>query len=232
VQQEVRSMSRDGRPARRVVIADDALLLRQGVIAVLAALDGVEVVAEADDHPGLIAAVDAHRPDLVITDVRMPPTHTNEGIAAALDIRSRHPDTGVIVLSQYLDADYVIELLEDGTEGLAYLLKENVADRRQLASAIDAVCTGSSSIDPSAIEVFVQARSSRASPLDELTDREREVLSLVAEGLRNSAVAERLHLSEKSVEKHINSIFAKLHLTDDRESNRRVRSVLLWLAEH
>ena len=225
-------MSHDGRLARRVVIADDALLLRQGVIAVLAALDGVEVVAEADDHPGLIAAVDAHRPDLVITDVRMPPTHTNEGIAAALEIRSRHPDTGVIVLSQYLDADYVIELLEDGTEGLAYLLKENVADRRQLASAIDAVCTGSSSIDPSAIEVFVQARSSRASPLDELTDREREVLSLVAEGLRNSAVAERLHLSEKSVEKHINSIFAKLHLTDDRESNRRVRSVLLWLAEH
>ena len=154
---------------RRVVIADDALLLRQGVSAVLNRLDGVEVVAEAEDHPGLMAAVEAHEPDLVITDVRMPPTHTNEGIAAAREIRSRYPDTGVIVLSQYLDADYVIELLEDGTEGLAYLLKENVADRRQLAGAIDAVCSSSSSIDPAAIEVFVQARSRRPSPFDDLT---------------------------------------------------------------
>lgn len=215
----------------RVVIADDAMLLRQGVTAVLATLDDVEVVAEAEDLDGLLAAVERHRPDLVITDVRMPPTHTNEGIAAAREIRSRHPDIGVIVLSQYLDADYVIELLADGTEGLAYLLKENVAARRHLASAIDAVCSGSSSIDPAAVEVFVQARSRRPSPFDELTDREREVLALVAEGLRNSAVAERLHLSEKSVEKHINSIFSKLHLTDEPESNRRVRSVLLWLAE-
>jgi DNA-binding NarL/FixJ family response regulator len=217
---------------RRVVIADDAMLLRQGVRAVLATLDGVEVVAEAEDQPALMAAVAEHTPDLVITDVRMPPTHTNEGIVAAREIRSRHPETGVIVLSQYLDADYVIELLDEGTEGLAYLLKENVADRRQLAGAIDAVCSASSSIDPAAIEVFVQSRSRRPSPLDELTDRERDVLALVAEGLRNSAVAERLHLSEKSVEKHINSIFSKLHLTDEPESNRRVRSVLVWLAEH
>jgi len=217
---------------RRVVIADDALLLRQGVAAVLATLPDVEVVAEADDRPGLIAAVDEQRPDLVITDVRMPPTLTNEGITAAREIRSRHPDIGVIVLSQYLDADYVIELLEDGTEGLAYLLKENVADRRQLAAAIDAVCSQSSSIDAAAIDVFVRARARRPSPLDDLTTRERDVLSLVAEGLRNSAVADRLHLSEKSVEKHINSIFTKLHLTDENESNRRVRSVLLWLAEH
>ena len=184
------------RQTRRVVIADDALLLRQGVTAVLATLDDVEVVAEADDHPGLMAAVDEHRPDLVITDVRMPPSHTNEGIRAAREIRSRYPDTGVIVLSQYLDADYVIELLEDGTEGLGYLLKENVADRRQLAQAIDAVCSSSSSIDAAAIEVFVTSRASRPSPLDELTERERDVLSLVAEGLRNSAVADRLHLSE------------------------------------
>ena len=217
---------------RRVVIADDALLLRQGAKAVLATLEGVEVVAEADDHPSLMAAVDEHRPDLVITDVRMPPTHTNEGIRAAREIRSVHPDTGVIVLSQYLDADYVIELLEEGTEGLGYLLKENVADRRQLARAIDAVCSSSSSIDAAVIEVFVQARSRRPSPFDDLTEREREVLALIAEGLRNSAVAERLHLSEKSVEKHINSIFSKLHLSDEPESNRRVRSVLLWLAEH
>jgi len=217
---------------RRVVIADDALLLRQGVTAVLATLEGVEVVAEADDYESLMTQVDEHRPHLVITDVRMPPSHTNEGIRAAREIRSQHPDTGVIVLSQYLDADYVIELLEDGTEGLAYLLKENVADRRQLANAIDAVCSGSSSIDAAAIEVFVQARSRRPSPFDDLTEREREVLALVAEGLRNSAVASRLHLSEKSVEKHINSIFSKLHLGDESESNRRVRSVLLWLAEH
>ncbi len=217
---------------RRVVIADDALLLRQGVTAVLATLPDVEVVAEADDHPGLIAAVNEHRPDLVITDVRMPPTLTNEGIRAAREIRARHPDIGVIVLSQYLDADYVIELLEDGTAGLAYLLKENVADRRQLAAAIDAVCSQSSSIDAAAIDVFVRSRARRPSPLDDLTERERDVLSLVAEGLRNSAVAARLHLSEKSVEKHINSIFTKLHLTDENESNRRVRSVLLWLAEH
>ena len=124
----------------RVVIADDAMLLRQGVVSVLATLDGVEVVAEADDHPSLLAAVAEHRPDLVITDVRMPPTLTNEGIAAARQIRAEYPETGVIVLSQYLDADYVLELLQDGTEGLGYLLKENVADRRQLATAIDAVC--------------------------------------------------------------------------------------------
>ncbi len=216
---------------KKVVIADDALLLRQGVIAVLNTLDNVEVVAEADDRPSLIAAVEQHRPDLVITDVRMPPTLTNEGISAAREIRSRWPQTGVIVLSQYLDADYVLELLEDGTEGLGYLLKENVADRRQLASAIDAVCNASSSIDPAAIEVFVQARSRRPSPIDDLSDRERDVLALIAEGLRNSAIAERLSLSEKSVEKHINSIFSKLHLTAEAESNRRVRSVLVWLAE-
>jgi len=217
---------------RRVVIADDSLLLRQGVSAVLATLEGVEVVAEAEDLPGLMAEVDRHRPDLVVTDVRMPPTFTNEGIAAARAIRSLHPDTGVIVLSQYLDADYIIELLEDGTEGFGYLLKENVADRRQLAHAIEAVCSSSSSIDGAAIEVFVKARARRPSPFDDLTEREREVLSLIAEGLRNSAIAGRLHLSEKSVEKHINSIFTKLHLTDEPESNRRVRSVLLWLAEH
>ena len=216
----------------RVVIADDAMLLRQGVVSVLATLDDVEVVAEADDHPSLLAAVDEHRPDLVITDVRMPPTLTNEGIAAAREIRARYRDTGVIVLSQYLDADYVLELLQDGTEGLGYLLKENVADRRQLATAIEAVCNASSSIDPAAIEVFVQARSRRPSPIDDLSEREREVLSLIAEGLKNSAIAERLTLSEKSVEKHINSIFSKLHLTDEPESNRRVRSVLVWLAQH
>ena len=216
----------------RVVIADDALLLRQGVAAVLATLAGVDVVAEADDYPSLMRAIVDHRPDLVITDVRMPPTLTNEGIRAAREIRAEHPATGVIVLSQYLDADYVTELFEDGTEGLAYLLKENVADRRQLANAIEAVTSNSSSIDPAVVEVFVRSRSSRPSPLDDLTARERDVLALVAEGLRNKAVAERLHLSEKSVEKHINSIFSKLHLTDQPESNRRVRSVLAWLAEH
>jgi len=199
---------------------------------VLATLDGVDLVAEADDYPSLVGAVEQHRPDLVITDVRMPPTHTNEGIRAAREIRSTHPDTGIIVLSQYLDADYVIELLEDGTEGFGYLLKENVADRRQLAHAIEAVCSASSSIDPAAIEVFVQARSQRPSLLDELTERERAVLGLIAEGLRNSAIAARLHLSEKSIEKHISVIFTKLHLSEEPESNRRVRSVLLWLAEH
>ncbi len=217
---------------RRAVIADDALLLRQGVASVLATLGDVEVVAEAEDYPTLMMAVEEHRPDLVITDVRMPPTLTNEGIAAAREIRAGYPDTGVIVLSQYLDADYVLELLEDGTDGLGYLLKENVADRRQLAQAIDAVCHSSSSIDPAAIEVFVQARSKRPSPIDHLTTREREVLGKIAEGLKNGAIAERLSLSEKSVEKHINSIFSKLHLSDESESNRRVRSVLLWLAEH
>ncbi len=216
----------------RVVIADDALLLRQGVTAVLATLDGVEVVAEADDHLALMAAIAEHEPDLVITDVRMPPTLTDEGIRAARQTRADYPDIGVIVLSQYLDADYVNELFEDGTEGLAYLLKENVADRRQLAKAIEAVCSNSSSVDPAVVDVLVRSRASRPSPLDDLTERERDVLALVAEGLRNKAVAGRLHLSEKSVEKHINSIFSKLHLTDEPESNRRVRSVLVWLAEH
>lgn len=216
----------------RAIIADDLLLLRQGVRAVLETLPDIEVVGEADDYDSLMRLVELERPDLVVSDIRMPPSHSNEGVVAARKVRAAFPDTRVIVLSQYLDADYVLELFEDGTEGLGYLLKEHVADRRQLSAAIEAVCSSGSSIDPAVVGVLVSARTRRPSPIDQLTDRERDVLALIAEGLRNSAIAEGLAMGEKSVEKHSNSIFAKLGLNASDETNPRVRSVLMWLAEN
>ncbi|MFT7598649.1 MAG: DNA-binding NarL/FixJ family response regulator [Acidimicrobiales bacterium] len=214
----------------RVVLADDNYLIREGVAAVLRSLPQMTLVAEAGDRDELRKAVAEHRPDVVVTDIRMPPTNTDEGIVEALEIRSTYPDTGVVVLSQFADPAYVLMLFENGSDGLAYLLKDRVAPG-ELARAIEAVVEGGSSVDPHIVEVLVQTRSQKSSAIDVLTPRERDVLSLIAQGLNNGAVARSLVLSERAVARHINSIFAKLDLGEDEEAHRRVKAVLLWLAQ-
>ena len=214
----------------RVVLADDHALIRSGVASVLSVIADVELVAECDDQPSLLAAVEEHRPDVVVTDIRMPPTGTDEGIMAARSIRERHPDTGVVVLSQFAEPEYVLALFEDGSDRLGYLIKEKVSPP-ELERAVRSVATGGSAVDGSIVEVLVAARGRRPSAIDGLTPREREVLAAIAEGLNNGAVADRLVLSEKAVAKHINSIFSKLDLAFEEQSHRRVKAVLLWLAQ-
>lgn len=216
----------------RVVVAEDSLLVREGICRVLELGDGVEVVAAVGDLDALTAAVAEHRPDAVLTDIRMPPTGTDEGIRAALQIRSERPETGVVVLSQYAEPAYALELLADGSEGLAYLLKERVGDPGQLVAALEAVTSGGSMIDPRVVDALVTARAARpASPLDRLSPREREVLAEIAQGKNNAAVAASLVLSPRAVEKHINSLFAKLGLGEEPDVHRRVKAVLMHLAE-
>lgn len=214
----------------RVVLADDNLLIREGLAAVLGSLDAIEIVAECDDVDSLMAAVETHVPDAVITDIRMPPTHTDEGITASIAIRQRHPNIGVVVLSQFAEPALVLALFEHGSDGLGYLLKERV-NPRDLDRALRTVIDGGSAVDPKIVEVLVQGRSRRPSAIDQLTPRESEVLSLIAEGLNNTAVAEALVLSPKAVAKHINSIFSKLGLGDEDSAHRRVKAVLLWLSQ-
>jgi DNA-binding NarL/FixJ family response regulator len=217
--------------SRRIVLADDAYILREGVKLVLEH-EGYDVVAQAEDYDGLLEAVEEHAPDVVVTDIRMPPTGTDEGIRAANAIRSDHPEIGVVVLSQYVEPEYALRLLEEGTSGLAYLLKERVADAGVLADAIERVATGESKIDPQVIDALVAGRlAKKQSKIDRLTPRESEVMAELAVGKSNSAIAETLFLSERAVEKHINSIFTKLDLVPEKESNRRVQAVLLYLAE-
>jgi len=213
-----------------VVLADDSLLIRQGVRSLLEDIDGVEVVAECNDADELLAAVAEHQPDVVVTDIRMPPGHTDEGIRAALRIREERPSTGVVVLSQYSEPEYVLMLFENGSDGLAYLLKERIGDIDQLEHAVRAVAGGGSSVDPEIIDVLVRGRARSSGPLSRLTPRETEVLAAIAEGLNNTAIAERLVLSDKAVAKHINSIFAKLDLGGSDDVHRRVKAVLLWLS--
>ncbi len=215
----------------RVVIAEDNLLMRQGIVAVVGALDGTEVVDQCADKDQLLASVDAHRPDLVITDIRMPPSHTSEGVDAAIEIRRDHPDTAVIVLSHHNEPRDVLALFDGGTGGVGYLLKENVANLDELRRAISTVCAGGSPIDPEVVAVMVRQRSTGPSPIDRLSPREREVLALIAEGLNNTTIANELVIAEKSVHKHINTIFSKLGLTEEPDTHRRVRAVRLWLAE-
>ncbi len=212
-----------------VVLADDSLVIRQGVRALVDALGEAEVAAECDDLPSLERAVKEHNPDLVITDIRMPPSHTNEGIGAAIDIRRQWPDTGVLVLSQYSEPDYVLELFEEGSAGLGYLLKDRLGDLGEFRRAVRSVMDGESAIDPAIVEVLVRGRQAGSSAVDRLTPRETEVLSLIAEGFNNGAIASELVLSEKAVSKHINSIFSKLALSEEPEMHRRVRAVLIWL---
>jgi DNA-binding NarL/FixJ family response regulator len=218
--------------ALRVVIADDNLLVREGVVKLLDHEDDVEVVATCGTYDELMDAAAQVAPDVVVTDIRMPPTGTDEGVRAALAIRETAPATGVVVLSQYADPAYALALLERGSEGRAYLLKERVSDPHQLVHAITEVARGGSVIDPVVVESLVRARASRpASPLDRLTPRERDVLEQMAQGRNNAGIAQALHLSERAVEKHINSLFSKLDLGEAVDVHRRVKAVLLFLSE-
>lgn len=207
------------------------MLVREGIARVLDHYDDVEVVALCGDLPSLLAAVDEHTPDVVLTDIRMPPTGTDEGVQASTTLRDSHPQMGVVVLSQYADPAYALALLEGGSQRRAYLLKERVAEGEQLASAIREVAAGGSVVDPKVVEALVAARTGRReSPVARLTPREREVLAEIAQGKNNAAIAQSLVLSERAVEKHINSLFSKLGLSEEPNVHRRVKAVLLYLA--
>jgi DNA-binding NarL/FixJ family response regulator len=214
----------------RVVVAEDNYLVREGVVRLLGIETGLEVVAAYDDFDSLIAGVEADPPDVVVTDIRMPPTGTDEGVRAANLIRASHPDVGVVVLSQYVEPDYALALLEHGSDGRAYLLKERVSDVDVLRRAIEAVASGGSVIDPRVVETLVAARARPQSPLDFLTPRESEVLAEMALGRNNAGIGASLGLSERAVEKHINSLFAKLGVTSEPDVHRRVKAVLLHLS--
>ena len=215
----------------RVVLADDAYIVREGVRELLATVDDVEVVAACSDLAALQAAIAAHKPDVVLTDIRMPPTYTDEGIRVSEELRGSAPAVGVVVLSQYSDPEYALALLEKGAAGRAYLLKERVSDLDQLANAIRQVANGGSVIDAKVVESLIAARSRhQRSPLQELTPREREVLAEVAQGRNNAAIAGDLHLTERAVEKHINAIFSKLGLSEEQTVHRRVKATLIYLA--
>jgi DNA-binding NarL/FixJ family response regulator len=216
----------------QVIVADDSLLVREGVRALLTEQHDIAVIGLAGDYDELLHMVAVRAPDVVVTDICMPPTSTDEGIRAALAIRVSNPTAGVVVLSQYDDPDNAVALLEDGVAGRAYLLKERVALPGQLADAVRAVAAGGSVIDPRIVESMLTARSRPAgSALRHLTSREREVLSEMATGANNATIADRLVVSVRAVERHINSIFAKLGLTEEADVHRRVRAVLLYLAE-
>ncbi|HUB71914.1 MAG TPA: response regulator transcription factor [Acidimicrobiales bacterium] len=215
----------------RVVLAEDNYLVREGVGKLIDLEPDLELVAACADYPSLLKAVEGNAPDVVVTDIRMPPTGTDEGIRAANEVRRTHPDIGVVVLSQYSEPSYALQFLESGSKGRAYLLKERVSDINQLASAIREVARGGSVIDPEVVDKLVTARSRDAqSPLRSLTPRELEVLGEMAQGKNNAAVAGSLVLSERAVEKHINSIFFKLGLSEDTDVHRRVKAVLLFLS--
>lgn len=215
----------------RVVIAEDNLLMREGIRSVLRLEEDVDVVGECGDYDALIDAVEQYEPDVVITDIRMPPSMTDEGIRAVAAIRASRPGIGIIVLSQFVQPGYALRLFDHGSDRTAYLLKERVADPSELASAIRTVANGGSVVDPKVVDALVAAQGERTSILGRLTDRELEVLAQVARGLSNAAIGEALFISSRSVEKHINSIFTKLDLSYEEDTNRRVRAVLVYLAE-
>ena len=216
----------------RIVFAEDNYLVREGTAALLAEADEIDLVASVGDLPGLLAAVEEHAPEAVLTDIRMPPTNTTEGIDAARRIRIEHPDIGVVVLSQYAEEEYAYELLKDGAAGLGYLLKERIADVTELIRALTEVSKGGSVLDPKVVEALVARRDRMArSPVSQLTEREREVLSQMAQGKNNASIAAALFLTERAVEKHINSVFHKLGLSAETDVHRRVMAVLAFLRE-
>jgi len=216
----------------RIVLAEDSYIVREGVRRLLETQPELEVAAACEDLDSLLAAVEQERPDVVLTDIRMPPTRIDEGIQAARRLRETNPDTGVVVLSQYAEPAYALALLEGGADRRAYLLKERVDDLEQLAGATHAVAQGGSAIDPKIVEALVAAKSAaERSPLDELTPRELDVLREMAEGANNAAIAATLVLSERSVEKVIHSIFLKLGLGWESAVHKRVKAVLLYLSE-
>jgi DNA-binding NarL/FixJ family response regulator len=211
----------------RVVVADDSLLLREGVVRILEAA-GLEVVGEAGDADDLRRKVGAHKPDIAIVDVRMPPDNTDDGLRAALDIRAQHPDTAVLVLSQYVEEGYALDLVGDSPGGVGYLLKDRVADVDRFVEAVERVAGGGSALDPEVVAQLL-GRARRGDPLAELTPREREVLGLMAEGRSNRAIAAQLVVTDRAVEKHVTSIFGKLDLPPAAEDHRRVLAVLAYL---
>ncbi len=214
----------------RVVFAEDNFLVREGVGALLGEVEGVDVVAVVADPQELSDAVREHQPDVVLTDIRMPPTHTNEGIVAAKRIRAENPRIGVVVLSQYAEEDYAFELLYDGVAGMGYLLKERVTDLDELSRALHEVARGGSVLDPKVVEGLIARKADEArSPLRGLSDREREVLEQMATGRNNASIAKTLFMSERAVEKHIGVVFQKLGLVDEGGVNRRVMAVLAFL---
>ena len=216
--------------ALRVVFAEDNFLVRQGTAALLSTSDEVELVRIVEDPPSLLAAVKETGPDAVLTDIRMPPTFTTEGIDAAKQIRADHPGTGVVVLSQYVEEDYAFDLLQNGVEGLGYLLKERVSDIDELVRALHEVARGGSALDPKVVEGLLRRKSAESrSPLLGLTDREREVLQEMATGRNNAGIAKKLFMSDRAVEKHITAVFQKLGLTEEGDLNRRVSAVLAFL---
>jgi DNA-binding NarL/FixJ family response regulator len=218
--------------AIRVVLAEDSILVREGVRQLLAADCTIEVVAAVGDVDELREVCERERPAVVVTDIRMPPSHNDEGIQFATDLRTTHPEIGVVVLSQYSDPSYAIALLDEGSDGRAYLLKERIHNRAELTGAIRAVATGGSVVDSGVVVGLVHARSeSEHSPLRELTVREREVLSEIAQGKSNMAIAESLFLTKRAVEKHINAIFLKLGLANAEDLSKRVAAALMLLAE-
>ena len=211
----------------RIVVADDVMLTREGIVRLLADA-GFDVVAEAEDLDGLMRAVSTERPDAAVVDIRMPPTNTDEGLVAAARIRAEQPETGVLVLSQFVEPAYAMRLIEDHPERVGYLLKERVFDAAILVDALRRIADGECVVDPTLVSRLV-GRHRREDPLERLTEREREVLSLVAEGLSNSAIARRLYVTERTVEAHTKQIFQKLGLATDPSSNRRVLAVLTYL---
>ena len=214
-----------------IVVADDSYLVREAVVRLLEAEDDLSVAGVAGSYEELLDLVDELAPNVVVTDIRMPPTGTDEGIRAAARLRESHPATGVVVLSQFAAPSYALALLEAGSDGRAYLLKDRVADADDLVDAVRAVAGGGSVIDSKVVEQLVASRArSASSPIERLTPREREILGEMAQGKSNAAIAATLFLSERAVEKHINSIFSKLHLTEEPDINRRVKAVLVYLS--
>ncbi len=219
----------------RVIVADDSYIVREGIEEILAGCDGVVVEALCADKDSLLSEIDAREPDVVLTDVRMPPTSTDEGIEVAARLRETHPRIGVVILSQYSDPSYALRLFDSGSEGRAYLLKDRVHNRADLLDAIEATATGRSVVDPKVVEILIHAQTrAEHSPISELTPRELEVLAAIAEGKSNAAIAEDLVLTKRAVEKHINAIFLKVGLThaaDSAEVSKRVKAALLFLTE-
>jgi DNA-binding NarL/FixJ family response regulator len=216
-----------------VVLAEDNTLLREGISRLIESDEELDLVGVASNLPELLALVVEHEPDVVVTDIRMPPTGTDEGIQAASWLREHQPTVGVVVLSQYTAPAYALALLEEGSAGRAYLLKERVAGANELTQTIRVVAAGGSVIDPLVVDVLVQARAKhRKSDLEWLTPRESEILAEMAQGKSNGAIAKSLNVSERAVEKHSNAIFSKLGLSEERDLNRRVKAVLVYLSVH
>ena len=227
-----RSAPYRGRVTLRVLLAEDNALLRQGLERLLSSDPDLELVASVADLPSLQKAVVEHDPDVVVSDIRMPPSGTDEGVQVAAELRRERPHVGVVLLSQHADATHALTLLEGGTGGRGYLLKERVSDVGELTSAVRTVAAGGSVIDPTVVEQLVAANTRpRQTPLTALTPRELEVLGEMAQGKSNAAIAATLVLSERAIEKHTNSLFAKLGLSEERDVNRRVKAVLVYLHE-